>query len=229
MQSAPADLGALLREARQARGETLEVLASRAGLSAAFLSRLERGEASTSIASLTRLAAALETSLERLFVQAPPAPAQAGYGLRRGRDESGFENDAYRYKPLAGGLPHQAVSVFELSYPPGRGEELGYYEHEGEEVLYVLEGRLDFMLAGKRLQLEAGDCLQFDARQPHYARNPGRAPARLLMIVAGRPGRPVAPSFARHAASHATTRRPRNVPGQSQAARRPGARRTARR
>ena len=227
MQSHP---GAPLRSARQQRGETLEAIATRAGLSAAFLSRLERGEASTSISSLARLASALDVPLDRLFAPAAPAPARAGHVLRRGRDESGFENDAYRYKPLAGGLPHQATSVFELHYPPGRGEELGYYDHEGEEVLYVLEGRIDFMLAGRRLRLEAGDCLQFDARQPHYACNPGKLPARLLMIVAGhRPGLPVAPSFARHAA-HPSPRRKRHEPSHAQAVpRRPAAGRPPRR
>jgi transcriptional regulator with XRE-family HTH domain len=229
MQNAPASVGAALREARHRRGETLEAVAARADLSAAFLSRLERGEASTSISNLARLAAVLEAPLDALFAPMEPAPAQSGHILRRGRDAGGFENDAYRYKPLAGGLPHQAISVFELHYPPGRGEELGYYDHEGEEVLYVLEGRIDFMLAGKRLRLEPGDCLQFDARQPHYARNPGKAPARLLMIVAGKPGRPVAPSFARHAAPHSTPRRKRHEPGQHQAARGSRAGRTPRR
>jgi transcriptional regulator with XRE-family HTH domain len=190
-------LGAALRAARSERGLTLEQLAAAADLSAAFLSRLERGQASTSISNLIRLSAVLGAPLDRLIAPVAAAPAAGGYMLRRGRDVGELAANAYRYKPLAGGLPHQAISAFELVYPPGAGEELGDYAHEGEEVLYLLEGTIDFAVAGRRVRLQPGDCLQFDARQPHRARNPGRGVARLLMIVTGhRPGQPVTPSFA---------------------------------
>jgi transcriptional regulator with XRE-family HTH domain len=193
---APA-LGPALRAARGQRGLTLERLAGQTSLSAAFLSRLERGQASTSISNLIRLSSALGIPVDRLIAPAAQAPAPAGYVLRRGRDVGELAANAYRYKPLAGGLPHQAISAFELAYPPGAGAELGDYAHEGEEVLYLLEGTIDFAVAGRRVRLQPGDCLQFDARQPHRARNPGRGVARLLMIVAGhRPGQPVTPSFA---------------------------------
>jgi transcriptional regulator with XRE-family HTH domain len=190
-------LGAALREARIRAGLTLEGLAEATELSAGFLSRLERDQASTSVSNLIRLATVLGVRLDRLVPTRTSAPEPSGYTLRRAGDSENFSADDYRYKALAGGQPHLAMSAFELSYPPGRGEELGYYEHEGEEVLYVLEGRIDFTIAGKRLRLEVGDCLQFNAHQPHFARNPGRSPARLLMIVTGHhPSRPATPSFA---------------------------------
>jgi transcriptional regulator with XRE-family HTH domain len=190
-------LGSALRAARLQAGLTLERLAEATELSAGFLSRLERDQASTSVSNLIQLATALGVRLDRLLPAGSSNPEPTGYMLRRARDSGGFSAADYHYKALAGGQPHQAMSAFELFYPPGRGEELGYYEHEGEEVLYVLEGRLDFTIAGKRLRLEPGDCLQFNARQPHFARNPGRSPARLLMIVTGHhPSRPATPSFA---------------------------------
>ena len=190
-------LGAALRDARVRSGLTLEALADATELSAGFLSRLERDQASTSVSNLIRLATVLGVRIDRLLPAEGKVPEPTGYTLRRAGDSEGFSAGDYRYKALAGGLPHLAMSAFELFYPPGRGEELGYYDHEGEEVLYVLEGRLDFTIAGKRLRLEAGDCLQFNAQQPHFARNPGRSAARLLMIVTGhQPGRAVTPSFA---------------------------------
>jgi len=190
-------LGASLRAARARAGLTLELLAEATDLSAGFLSRLERDLASTSVSNLIRLATVLGARLDQLLPAGEVAAAPTGYTLRRAKDGEGFSAGDYRYKPLAGGLPHQAMSAFELFYPPGRGEELGVYEHEGEEVLYVLAGRLDFTIAGKRLRLEVGDCLQFNARQPHFARNPGKSPARMLMIVTGHyPSRPALPSFA---------------------------------
>jgi transcriptional regulator with XRE-family HTH domain len=190
-------LGTALRSARGQAGLTLERVAELTGVSAGFLSRLERDLASTSVSNLIRLASVLGVRLDRLIPVSESGSEPMGYTLRRARDGEGFSAGDYRYKALAGGMPHQTMSAFELFYPPGKGEELGTYEHEGEEVLYVLAGKLDFTIAGKRLRLETGDCLQFNARQPHFGRNPGKTPARLLMIVTGHhPSRPAMPSFA---------------------------------
>lgn len=187
---AEADLAALvgsaLRQARVARGWTLEDVGARAGLSAAFLSRLERGKVSSSLSSLIRLSGALDVSLESLLASDRRGQARSGYLVRRGVERGLLSGGAYRYKPLAGGLPHHSVWVFELEYPPGKVDEFDAYSHEGEEVLYVLSGEIAFAIDGERISLRAGDCVQFDARQPHGGGNQGTVPAMMLMIFTGR-------------------------------------------
>jgi DNA-binding XRE family transcriptional regulator len=183
----PVLLGSALRDARLGRRWTLEHVAERAGLSAAFLSRLERGKASSSLSNLIRLSSILDVPLERLFAATDRALVQGGYVVRRGSEGGALSGGVYRYKPLAGGLPHHAIWLFELEYRPGKGEECAAYSHEGEEVLYVLAGEIEFTIDGEPLSLRRGDCVQFDARQPHGGRNPGKGPARMLMIVAGHP------------------------------------------
>lgn len=188
----PVLVGSALRDARLARRWTLEHVAERAGLSAAFLSRLERGKASSSLSNLIRLSSILEVPLERLFAATSRPFAHGGYVVRRGSEGGALSGGVYRYKPLAGGLPHHAIWLFELEYPPGKGEESAAYSHEGEEVLYLLGGEIEFTIDGEQLSLRRGDCVQFDARQPHGGRNPGKVPAKMLMIVAG------------HSATHAS-------------------------
>src|SRR5438034_9053954 len=61
------DLGARIRTLRVANGATLRELASRAGVTESFLSQVERGVASPSIASVQRIARALDTSIAELF------------------------------------------------------------------------------------------------------------------------------------------------------------------
>jgi len=185
---APVVVGPALRDARLARRWTLEQVAESAGLSAAFISRLERGKASSSLSNLIRLSTVLEVPLERLFAAASRPLAHAGYILRRGSAGGVLAGGVYRYKPLAGGLPHHAIWLFELEYPPGMGQESAPYAHEGEEVLYVLDGEIEFTIDGEQLSLRRGDCVQFDARQPHAGWNPGKVPARMLMILGGHSG-----------------------------------------
>src|SRR5260221_6386626 len=61
------DLGARIRALRLARRETLRALAGRAGVTESFLSQVQRGVASPSIASVQRIARALDTSIAELF------------------------------------------------------------------------------------------------------------------------------------------------------------------
>src|SRR4030095_15694718 len=72
------DLGARIRALRLARGETLRKLAAEAGVTESFLSQVERGVASPSIASVQRIARALGTSIAELFA----TDDRAGIGVR---------------------------------------------------------------------------------------------------------------------------------------------------
>src|SRR3954447_17002234 len=61
------DVGERLRELRRFRRATLRTVAARSGLSESFLSQVERGRSSASIASLRRIADALGVSMADLF------------------------------------------------------------------------------------------------------------------------------------------------------------------
>ena len=62
-----ARLGARIRFLREARGMKLKELADATGLSDAFVSRLERGQVSSSVANLIQIAQALDIGVSELF------------------------------------------------------------------------------------------------------------------------------------------------------------------
>jgi len=66
------DIGARLRAARKDRGWTLEVLASKSGLSTGFLSQVERDLTTLSIVSLSAICQALGVPIESLFSSSRP-------------------------------------------------------------------------------------------------------------------------------------------------------------
>src|SRR5262245_65433682 len=69
------DVGERLRDIRRLRRATLKTIADRAGVSESFLSQVERGRASASIASLRRIAGALGVTVADLFEPTgPPRP-----------------------------------------------------------------------------------------------------------------------------------------------------------
>jgi transcriptional regulator with XRE-family HTH domain len=186
--SDPADLaralGEQLRQARQRGGLTLGEIAARTELSAAFLSRLERGEANASIANLIRLSSTLGVSLAQLFGEAQASPPPTHVLMRRATAAADWiaSPNGYAWRRLGGDLRQPLLDAFELEFPPTRRRHIALVAHEGEEFLLILSGRVDFQIGAERLMMETGDSVHFDAGIPHMGRNAGDAPARMLMV-----------------------------------------------
>lgn len=63
------------------------------------------------------------------------------------------------------------------------GKEFGkQYTHDGEELHYVIEGEIEYLIADKVFKLSKGDCLWHNSNIPHSARNPGDTMARYITI-----------------------------------------------
>jgi len=203
-------IGARIRAARQARGMTLDALAAATGLSTAFLSRLERGEAAASIGSFVRIGAAIDLPLAQIFAAPPAEPAKPYSLFRRGERGSPAPLAAtgYSYVPLGGDFAQSLrLDAFELEFPAGAAEPMAPVAHHGEELLYLLSGRIEFTIGADSFVMQGGDCLHFDSSQPHMGRNIGDRPARLLMVVSRQPGRALAWWQAAERATKSATQR----------------------
>lgn len=196
-------VGARIKQARSAAGLTLRTLSAATGLSQPFLSRLERGQVSASIANLLQIGRALGFSMAELLEGEAPAPAP-GWIVHRGG--SPVAADGYSFRQLAPGLRGRRMDAFVLDFPPGQGMDL-VVAHEGEELLYVLEGRVRFRFGEEEALLGPGDAVQFDSSLPHTAQNAGPKPARLLMVTAPGRGEPFGWQSALAEAANQTKRR----------------------
>ena len=170
-------VGARLRRARRERRMSLRALAAEAGVSATYISAIERGFGPPSIAVLQKLTAALGLTVAALVEPSPPASALVRAGqanlLQIGVAGVKIENLA----PAARRLESQLFTV-----APGAGSG-GAYRHEGEEFLYVLEGVLEIWLDRNEHHLvRAGDSLCFASGRGHRWRNCGQQTARILWI-----------------------------------------------
>ena len=179
------DLGARIRTLRVANGATLRELASRAGVTESFLSQVERGVASPSIASVQRIARALDQSIAQLFAE----PAAVGRVVRvADRRRVAYPGlgavDEFLTHPTPGRL-----QVILSTIEPGGGTGDEAYTHESdEEVVLVLEGRLELWVGDEHHILQEGDTITHSSRQPHRNRNPG--PGRTVVLFCSTP-----PSF----------------------------------
>ena len=178
-------LGPRIRSLRQARHVTLRELATRAGVTESFLSQVEREVTSPSIASVQRIARALDLGIAELFVDDAPVGRVVRRGDRRRIVYPGLSAiDEFVTQGKDGRL-----EVILTTLDPGGGTGEESYAHESdEEVVLVLEGRLELWVGDEFHLLESGDAITYPSRQLHRNRNPG--PDRAVVLFCATP-----PSF----------------------------------
>ena len=174
-----ADFSQRLKELRATRGWTLEELSERSGLSKPFLSRLEAGDRQPSIAAVLTLAKVFGVSIGSLFDAPTP---QEPCVVVRAEESPVRRGDGLTYRPLSSVGRFANLQPIRITVSHNRkGDER--YQHEGEEWLYVLSGRLRVQVADETFDLERGDSAHFDSRQPHRLTALGGRDAELILVA----------------------------------------------
>jgi len=180
------DLGERLREARARRGWTLENLSTRCGLSAGFLSQVERGLSTLSIVSLSAICRALDLPIADLFSASGPldrATPRVTVSADQLQIQIGDSPIAYRY--LSNQLPEAPIQELLIAEFPADFRQ-DDSTHEGRELGYVLEGRLTLIANGDTAELGPGDSYRIAAFEAHGYRTHPQEGAKVLMAVTER-------------------------------------------
>lgn len=168
-------LGPAIRKRRKQLGLTLQALSDRAGVSVGYLSQVERDNATPSLGTLAQIAQALDVGLD--YFVAAPKPAD---GLTRAgaRPRFALADSSLTYETLTADFPGSEMSSYILHVPAGYVSET--VSHEGEEIIFVLDGQIDQTIAGQTFRLNAGDSLHYNGATPHGWANPTTDAARIL-------------------------------------------------
>jgi transcriptional regulator with XRE-family HTH domain len=174
------DVGERLRDIRRLRQATLRTIAERAGVSESFLSQVERGRASASIASLRRIAGALGVSVADLFE--PSGPPRPRVLRRDERPALAFGILGRKLLLTPHPLHHLEVFVGELDAGGSTGAE-AYAHGNSEELFVVLSGSVQLELGGELHDLESGDSIDYSSSTPHRVVNKGAGRAEVMWII----------------------------------------------
>lgn len=171
----PPQVGPLIRARRRQLHLTLQQLADAAGISVGYVSQVERDLATPSLGTLANIARSLDVGVD-YFIATP----DVGSALSRARDRQSFSvaGSSVIYERIGTDFAGNQLSAFLLTLPPGYRSET--VAHEGEEIFYVLEGRLTVRIENEETELEAGDGFHFRGNRPHTWWNAAAAPAKLL-------------------------------------------------
>lgn len=170
-------IGGLLKARRLEMKTTLQKVALESGLSAAFLSQVERGKATPSIVSLISIAKALHTDIN-YFIKAPPAKSM----VRRASEPEYLDLDSpVIYTRLDADIRNQRMNALIMEIPPDTALPAVHRE-EGEDFFYVLEGEVEQTIGDKMFVLSQGDCAHHNTQVDHSVWNKSGKSARLLWV-----------------------------------------------
>lgn len=173
-------LGARIRALRLSGRRSLRAVAADAGVTESFLSRVERGIASPSIATLRRIAEALGSTIGGLF----EGPASNGRVVRAGERRQLVDTKRKWKEFLLTPRDSKQFQVILSFIEPHTGTGPKPYSHDSDqECVIVLKGRMEFWVADEYYELGEGDSLVFESRLPHRNRNPGPKRAEVLWII----------------------------------------------
>jgi transcriptional regulator with XRE-family HTH domain len=178
-QEAP-NVGLHLKELRGERGLSLRALAELCDLSPNTISLIERGVSSPSVSTLHRLAMALGVPITTFFAE-PIEKMQVI--VTRAEDRARSGSSSVLLESLGYGLEQQACDPFVVTMKPGASSGQRMMMHPGHELVFCIEGKLDYEIAGEHYVLSPGDALLFHADLPHRWQNANDHPVRFLLIM----------------------------------------------
>jgi len=178
-------IGAYLKHARLNRRHSLRQLSDEVGCSESFLSKVENDKLRPSLAMLHRIVSALGVSIGKLFVAGNGADstvtvvkADSRPILKTGHLRSG------KGIALEALVPTSIAVLLEANIhrvAPGCSSR-GLIQHQGEEMGFVLEGKIELNVQGKKVSVSKGDTFFFQSHLKHGYRNTGKKEAQIVWI-----------------------------------------------
>lgn len=181
-------LGARIRSARLASGESVRSFARRLELSPSLLSQIELGRVRPSVATLYAVVRELGISLDEVFAEAgAPVSDEPPRHVRRAADRERIELDTGIHWERLTAAHDPQVDFVHVTYEPGARstDDPGLLTHAGREYGYVLEGRLGVQIGFDTYELDPGDAVSFPSATPHRSWAVGDEPAVAVWVNVG--------------------------------------------
>jgi transcriptional regulator with XRE-family HTH domain len=182
-------LGRRLGELRAARRFTQDRLAAETGFTKGYLSKIENSKVIPPIGTLVKIARVLDTDLANLFgSEATGGQGQEVSIVRASERRSvirGGSSFGYDYVALADKRHRKRMEPFVMLFPSDVEKDVRF-EHEGEEFMFILSGKVEFSAVidgrSRRWVLSPGDSAYFDASLPHRGRSL-EGESRALVVI----------------------------------------------
>jgi len=179
-------IGEKLRTLRLRKSMGLVELGKHTGLSAALLSKLERGKLFPTLPTLLRIAMVFGVGLDFFFTD--ERKRRVVGVVRKGErvkfpERPGAQDVPYYFECLDYRATERKLSAFLADFQEIAPEKAKPHQHPGVEFLFVMKGSLTVKIGSEEFHLEAEDAIYFDAAVQHTYRRRGAKPCTGVIVT----------------------------------------------
>jgi transcriptional regulator with XRE-family HTH domain len=177
-------IGDKLRRLRLRKKMGLVELSRHTGLSAAMLSKVERGRLFPTLPTLLRIAMVFNVGLEHFF-----SDGRHSIAVARKKDRMVFEEKldgkevVYYFQCLDFNARDRKLNAFYAEFPKVSLSRVRTHEHDGAEFIYVLSGSLSVTIGEDENTLLKEDTIYFDSSVAHSYRAVGNGPCSAVVVT----------------------------------------------
>ena len=180
------NVGERVKNVRENRGLSLQDISLRTDIDVSTLEQIEAGTIAPPLGSVIKLAKALEMKMgyfisgeeDRAYtiVRHTDRKVVSRYDSQKGRSYG------YEYESLAPHKKDRHMEPFLVTLEPAETEE-ERSTHDGQEFIWVLQGKMEVRLGGEIHILEPGDAIYYDSTVPHLVKCHGTETTKILAVL----------------------------------------------
>ncbi|CCK78866.1 helix-turn-helix domain-containing protein [Desulfobacula toluolica] len=169
-------IGKRIRQTRLDKKISLDTMANETGLSKEVIKKIEAGDQRPSVGNLLQISRTLHIDSSFLFKEQNDVIEERSRAYTK-------RTDHYAYTPLAPSAENKHLKAFKIVVEAGKSHGGVGFQHEGEEFVYVLDGKVEIQVGDHVNKLNKGDSLHFNSGVKHDLRNTGKTDAQLIVVV----------------------------------------------
>lgn len=171
-------VGKKIKNARMAKKITLNFVANETGYSIDYLKKLEAGKVIPPVGTILQIARALQIDSGFLLKEQEPDIEKRIKAYTKRTDD-------YAYTTLTPGAENKHLKAFRVTIDAMQNHKGVGYQHDGEEFIYVLSGKIEVIVGDNVNTLSKNDSLHFNSGIKHMLRNVGKKEAELIVVIYG--------------------------------------------
>lgn len=182
----PINVGERVRSVREKRGLSLQDISRRTDIDRSLLAQIEGGVFTPPLGMVIKLAKALEMKMG-YFISGDEDRA---YTIVRRDDRKEIARydskktkyHGYEYESLAPHKKDRHMEPFLVTLEPAVTDE-ERSTHDGQEFIFVLQGRMEVRLEKEIHILEPGDAIYYDSAVPHLVKCHGKETTKIMAVL----------------------------------------------
>jgi transcriptional regulator with XRE-family HTH domain len=179
-------IGEKVHALRIGRGMRLVELGDHTGMSAAMLSKIERGRLVPTLPTLMRIALVFSVGLDYFFLDQRKRHA---FAIVRKEERislpAKFDSDVvpYEFESLDYEALEPKLNAFHATFKPVSQAKLPRHSHDGVEFIYMISGSMELSWHDEVHVLHSGDSVYFDSSVPHGYRRMGKDESTAVVVT----------------------------------------------